>query len=446
MEKRRGEREGVLHTDNSNNHVTGWASLGDSALRTLVGPEGEACAVVCLDTPVGTHVGLDLKSYAIGKRFQGLKLAPPGLRFLHYRVRGADGLAHGVFLRLGRDRNRVAALRWRSDMEDFQLVSQEDRVKIEAAVLRFELDSCLGPYDVQNFNKWHDLTGYWREEVFERAGIEFGAVVIGNIEEQHRSALESDGLSYCAPSFTILPEITEISKRIRAAANSSEKDVSTEGGSHFLFGVDGKRMETSKITELALDPTELILKMVQVDYSGDFTTFLGELQLAFVIFIYLASLRGLEFWKTAVHLISSSTALKRIRTGWVRRFLHVLGAQFFLLPRDLFVNDILSESFFVESLSNLLETDGTPSELSSDVAGIKEVIRSRYGNSIVVQLEKYQEESENYVMMGVVKTSEILSSADSSQEITTPDVDRSQSAQEKNKESRKRMAWMLPPN
>ena len=37
-------------------------------------------AVVLLDVPVGTEVGIDMNSWNVGNKFKGIKMIPPGLK------------------------------------------------------------------------------------------------------------------------------------------------------------------------------------------------------------------------------------------------------------------------------------------------------------------------------------------------------------------------------
>lgn len=52
------------------------------AQRLLV--EGATC--VCLDVPEGTEFGVDMKSWSTAERFNGLKMIPPGIHYIHYRL------------------------------------------------------------------------------------------------------------------------------------------------------------------------------------------------------------------------------------------------------------------------------------------------------------------------------------------------------------------------
>lgn len=45
----------------------------------------EGAALVLLNVPLGTEIGIDLKSWNAGDKFKGIKMIPPGLHFIYYR-------------------------------------------------------------------------------------------------------------------------------------------------------------------------------------------------------------------------------------------------------------------------------------------------------------------------------------------------------------------------
>lgn len=45
----------------------------------------QGATLILLDVPVGTDVGIDLKSWNTGDNFKGIKMIPPGVHLVHYR-------------------------------------------------------------------------------------------------------------------------------------------------------------------------------------------------------------------------------------------------------------------------------------------------------------------------------------------------------------------------
>ena len=69
----------------------------------------------------------------------------------------------------------------------------------------------------------------------------------------------------------------------------------------------------------------------------------GELQLAFLLFLRLSSLRALQHWKALAHLMCGCEDALASRPGLYVKLLLVLRAQLALAPADFF-EDALSEA------------------------------------------------------------------------------------------------------
>lgn len=46
----------------------------------------EGATVVFLDVPPGTEFGVDYNSWKVGSEFKGVKMIPPGVHFIYYRL------------------------------------------------------------------------------------------------------------------------------------------------------------------------------------------------------------------------------------------------------------------------------------------------------------------------------------------------------------------------
>jgi hypothetical protein len=87
-------------------------------------------ALLLLDVPEGTLLGIDQQVFAVGPRFKGVKLVPPGVHFLSYQATARDGRvspAVSTFLVLkGGD---VAVRRWSPADEGLQPLADDDEVR-----------------------------------------------------------------------------------------------------------------------------------------------------------------------------------------------------------------------------------------------------------------------------------------------------------------------------
>ena len=82
---------------------------------------------------------------------------------------------------------------------------------------------------------------------------------------------------------------------------------------------------------------------------------LGELQLAFLLFLRLSSLRALEHWKAAVHLLCGCEAALTSRPALYVALLAALRAQLALAPADFFEDALSEDNFLRSSLACLAE-------------------------------------------------------------------------------------------
>ena len=45
----------------------------------------EGAFLICRNVPEGTEFGIDMKSWNTAERFNGIKMIPPGVHYIHYR-------------------------------------------------------------------------------------------------------------------------------------------------------------------------------------------------------------------------------------------------------------------------------------------------------------------------------------------------------------------------
>ena len=145
-------------------------------------------SILCLDVPKGTEFGIDLRSYAVGERFQGIKMIPA--RGVHFVTCGGELERFGVFLVFGRA--EVCVMSWDAADETLKLAPPSDqRERYVAGVHRMEFDSSLGPYPLATERQWRSLSAYVSEAVLARANVPVGTLVVpGGIDDESDAALE----------------------------------------------------------------------------------------------------------------------------------------------------------------------------------------------------------------------------------------------------------------
>ena len=81
-----------------------------------------------------------------------------------------------------------------------------------------------------------------------------------------------------------------------------------------------------QVTQFNMSPDVRLQHAVAHHYGGSVRAYLGEFQLAFVVFMLLSSMQGLEQWKALLHLVralsqSDSSAACLLTPGLERRWL-----------------------------------------------------------------------------------------------------------------------------
>lgn len=446
------------------------AGACDGALQRYLGSQRGASSVnadvmrasgtlVCLDAPPGSDLGVDLKSWRLGHKFQGVKLLPPGVRFLHYKVGGEQAFTSGMFVEFREA--QVHALRWDPCSEDYAQVEPADVERITRAVFNLELDPNLGPYDVSDFTRWHALTSHIDCVVLDRCGIKMGHVISSALSEQDQQVppAESNGVTYCHPKFTVLPNLMKLAKDYRASKRDANQETQQQDLSAFFYHQDGTMLTPQQITQLQLDPSPLLERLFESVYNSNMSLLLGELELSFVLFIYLASLDGLEFWKGLVQLVCASQSLGHYdnESFCLGAFCDLLCAQITLMPLDLFTDELLQDNFLVESLGTLLSTSFEDEGASQSVRALCQMIKERFGSGVLHRILSSVEMAEadldtqafltaNHVFVQTSGSQEKQEeNLDSCGDLTDNDHDERLAPQPPAPLNQQRMEWMLPP-
>jgi A1 cistron-splicing factor AAR2 len=380
-----------------------WKSLPGEQVTRLA---REACGtVVILDARAGAELGVDLRSWTLGPAFLGIKLVPPGVRLLHYRTRGAaggaeQGASHGMLLAV--QPGRTVALRWLAAADELVPVSEPEQAGVEAAVRSGELDARLGPYDLERFAEWQALSGCIDEAALARARIPLGVVVApgGLAGDDPEPPLA--GVRYASPRFLELPHVASLARELRARRASAEAAGAAAGAEldsgtapWFLRNEEGAQLSAAEITAFQMDPSPLVERLLARSYGGALRGLLADTQLALLLFLYLSSLEGLEFWKGAVHLVCASEALRHHRGAEVAAFLASLQAQLGLLPPDLFKDELLEDNFLTEALASILGAADLAGDAASAARQLRATIAARFGQPLANHLAGLHDATEN---------------------------------------------------
>lgn len=311
----------------------------------------QGATLVLLDVPVGTDIGIDIKSWNTGEHFKGIKMIPPGIHYVHYSAVNEFG---EVAPRIGffHDFKKCEFLikRWDCKEEDISLESVPEETVQRLKDNLKDMDRYLGPYPYEIWKEWTKLTSKVDVSLMERCSPLCGYV---------RSALE---LEHC--SDTLRPRGGEcVRKRKRSGRFTMEDkeeqllpDLKPRPGTELrLTEMPDKHYPDnatpSEITRHSLDSSYTLSTILRK--LREPVEIIGEMELTFVCFLAGQSLDAFEQWKKLVSLIcSADMAILQYRPVYME-FLQSLEIELSYVPEELLCDIVASNNFVYHSLRKL---------------------------------------------------------------------------------------------
>ncbi|KAG7017952.1 Protein AAR2-like protein [Cucurbita argyrosperma subsp. argyrosperma] len=275
--------------------------------------------ILLLDVPQYTLIGIDTQMFSVGPSFKGIKMIPPGPHFLYYSSSSREGREFspitGFFVDAGS--SEVIVRKWDQREERLVKVSEEEEQRFGEAVRKLEFDRQLEPIG-------GDISVACEPGISQSTSKSAIEKVLDDQLKASKFAMHVDSSQRRKCYYTEIPHV--IKQR----------------------GVHGQ-----ELTNLNLDKTLLLEKLLKKDFGGSEDLLLGELQFAFVVFLMGQSLEGFLQWKSLVSLFFECTeAPFCTRSQLFTKFIKVLYHQLkFGLEKD-HSNDtgrtstILDESWF----------------------------------------------------------------------------------------------------
>jgi len=265
-------------------------------------------------------------------------------------------------------------MRWDSSAETLRFIDDAEEIeRLTQSVKRFEHDASLGPYPLATEGQWRDLSGYVSEVVLQRAGIQLGTYIVpGGIDEDVDDEIEKAKAALSGTASAAAPgsQSTSAAQPAVPAKKLHLQPFFDDAPRVATFvELDARRRHDGGRTGAALsrfhlDKTEWLIQLLLHDYGGGEgsgeqaqaeAAFLGELQLAFLLFLRLSSLRALEHWKHAVSLLCSCEAALQAYPALYAQFLPILRAQLTLAPADFFEDALSEDNFLRDAFAQLAE-------------------------------------------------------------------------------------------
>ena len=385
--------------------------------------------VLCLGgVPTGVEFGIDLRSYTVGPRFGGIKMVPAsGGNSMHLVTWGTDLATCGTFIAFEQPSD-VSVLRWDAHAESLRVLANGDESERQTiAVQRMEHDASLGPYPLATAAQWWSLCNHVSTGVLRRAAIPPGTLIApGGVDEaafeeelerarkQMQAEQPSSELPSLKPQARPAPATTaqQPTSHMQDDGDDGDDDAATPTPATFVEldpRRSGRGRSGADLSRFHLDKSEWLTQLLAEDYGGAAVTdgggeaaaaasesdLLGELQLSYLLFLRLASLRALEQWKSLVHLLLSCEEALRTRPSLYLRLLPILRAQLTLAPADFFESELSEDNFLRDTLATLAElTSGPPlgggahaapslaPELSAELGRLWDFMGSQFGLSL----------------------------------------------------------------
>lgn len=340
---------------------------------------------VFLDVPEGSEFGMDCNVWSVGPNFKGVKMIPPGLHFIHFSPvsRSTDGdVGHRSGFFYDFKAEEIVLRFWNKEEETMRLAPGQQPYEDDSQSTSFivddsrkkELDPYLAPYPYDNHKKWISLTNHATFELAKALSPEAGLissyselVAEESFCQKHvhrKNKMEADEEEKKFQS----GESNSKETKEAASANDSTK-TDPEDRLPKMKSVAGTPMRfhaipikslippgatPAEVTRLSLDKTPLFERILTRDFQGSLDGLLGELQLAFVIFLYGRLFDGFEQWKRLTHLLCSSAATAAGRHPHLYAdFITVLFFQTKEIPEDFFLDIVTRENFLTSTLCSL---------------------------------------------------------------------------------------------
>lgn len=277
-------------------------------------------ALLLLDVPQYTLIGIDTQMFSSGPNFMGIKMIPPGIHFVYYSSSNREGNEFSPVIGFFVDAqpSQVIVRKWDTEEERFVKLSEEEEERYSEAVKSMEFDRQLGPYTLDRYGDWMRLCNYITKDTAQRIEPIGGEITV---------ACETD-MAGSIPQSSMekaLAEQLKNSKFAKPVEKSQRKGCYYTPIPRF---VKNRGLSKEELTNLNVDKTQLLERILMEEYDGSEDLLLAELQFAFIAFLMGQSLEAFLQWKLLVSLLFGCTeAPLHTRSGLFTKFARVIYYQ-----------------------------------------------------------------------------------------------------------------------
>lgn len=354
-----------------------------------------------IDLPVGSAIILDGESVHVKRDdfvgFRGVTTTTTGENGFHLvTVRAGKDSAVTVGFILDENSNLIR----RYDKSTEEMGSRAvDDITAHNLVSRMK-QNMIEPPRIVDYNqfidetkseKWKTLTHFISDSLLKRRQIKrLEKLIPGSHESEHQDTIDGKNVAY--PPIPVI-QMSRQQRNIRHIQHAGTK--------RFLESLHPSQ-RTSLCTALQSEILEHVLSHY---YGGNIDDLLGELQLSFVLFVYMHCFSSLSHWRDLIAMLSvvEKEGVCKHDTLYAS-LMRVLHAQLQFLDDDFIDDEELSgDSFFIPMLRQLMRTTLEASRdsafLATDRAILSNLLTQKFPNHF--SSENQEENRNNQVSMSL---------------------------------------------
>lgn len=359
----------------------------------------DAILFITGEPPARLELGIDCYIYETGSKFKGISVIPSGLHFLYYGT--GLGPRQGFFFRA--QPGEVIVCTWDASSEEIlprHSLSEASFANLKRSILVGEQNAHLGPYPVQQHHLWLNISCFITEKTLERADCSPGSLLVPGDETDTADIKLIDASKKNRQRKVGAREQANNGKdKGSSDGNYNRKTVEVQSIAHtarfldvnginmFLIEKANASQSASAVTAMMIDKSILVQHIVQADFNGDWSLLMGEMQLAFLLFMLLYSYPALQHWKLLINTICSSESFLTNQTDFTSAFMKVLFSQLKFSPDDFFETELSRSNFLRPVLTSLFSSLSGRSVSTGTSAATKQTNRSA---SVEMTLREHQ--------------------------------------------------------
>lgn len=284
--------------------------------------------LVLLDVPRATEFSIDWNSWTTDTKFKGLKMIPPGVHYISYRINGAPTSGFFHFF----SQKEVFCRKWNSSAAIFKELDELTSTNIALPQNLKSMDSELAPYPIEDYKKWCGLSNFISRDALMRLNPFCGFVdsvcdYTPKVDENNRSKLDKDGLPILSQTPESRIQYTAVSRQWWPEnCSAQERSIHAQDSSWFLG--------------------QLLAKCGGVD------DLLAELQYSYIVFVIGQHMASFDHWKQLLRVFSYCTDIGA-HSGLYQKFFITLYFQIQTMPEDFMVDIVSSNNVVLQCLNQL---------------------------------------------------------------------------------------------